>query len=178
MKKKLLRPDQIITLRDYPVYNQHILKIFFRVFHKNQGKILPPCPVLHKSLGIPFVKGKDSKSKKYNNLLRKYLENNPRAQYFLLDGGHKTAAATLAHRQIPVLLIEKDQDFKKARKLIEKGEMFGWYGLEKSVKQAVGVLTKHHFGTKHFQTVEEKVKKMVRKKDVPAYIISVYKKQN
>jgi len=86
MKYKLLRPNQIITLRDYPLYNQHILRIYFRIFSKNQGKILPPCPVIHKSSGIPLVNGKDAKSKKYNALLNDFLDKNPHAEYFLLDG--------------------------------------------------------------------------------------------
>ena len=111
MKKTVLNPEQIITLRDYPVYNEQILKIYFRIFQKGQGKILPACPVIHKSVAIPYVDDKDFKSKRYNTLLEKYLQENPKAEYFLLDGGHKTAAATLSHKKIPVLIIEKDKDF-------------------------------------------------------------------
>ncbi|MBW2969706.1 hypothetical protein KY319_01145 [Candidatus Woesearchaeota archaeon] len=177
MKKRLLKPSQIITLRDYPVYNEQILKIYFRIFQKNQGKILPPCPVIHKSTAIPFVKGKDFKSKQYNTMLEKYLQENPKAEYFLLDGGHKTAAATLSHKKIPVLIIEKDKDFKEGKKFIKNGELFGWYMIEKSIKTAMKELAKHHFGTKRFMTVEDKVKKMVKNKDVPEYMIKVYKKE-
>jgi len=176
MKYKLLHPDQIITLRDYPLFNEHILKIYFRIFVKNQGKTLPPCPVIHKSLGIPFVKGKDIKSKKYNILLKKFLETHSRAEYFLLDGSHKTTAAALSHKLIPVLIIEQDKDFKEAKKLIEKGEFFGWYAVEKSIKEAISVLAKHHFGTKKMLTVEDKAKLMVKNKDIPQYMIAFFKK--
>lgn len=176
MKYKLLRPDQIITLRDYPVHNEHILKIYFKIFVKNQGKLLPPCPVIHKSLGIPFVKGKDVKSKKYNALLKKFLETHPHAQYFLLDGSHKTTAAALSHRLIPALIIEKDSDFKEARKLIEKGEFFGWHAVEKSIKEAIKVLAKHHLGTKKMLTVEDKARLMVKNKVIPRYMIAFFKK--
>ncbi len=174
MKTKLLRPNQIITLRDYPVHNEQILKIYFRVFQNNQGKILPPCPVVHKSKGIPYVKGRDSKSKKYNRLLRKFLEENPHAEYFLIDGGHKTAAAMLSHKLIPVLVLEQDSDFVKAKELVKTGEIFGWNSVEKSISDAMCVLAKHHFGTKEFLTVEDKVKKMVKNKDVPSYMISIF----
>ncbi|NYZ60822.1 hypothetical protein H0O01_03960 [Candidatus Micrarchaeota archaeon] len=177
MKKKLLRPNQIITLRDYPVYNEQILKIYFRVFQRNQGRILPPCPVIHKSIGIPKLKGKDSKTKRYNRLLTKYLEENPHAEYFLLDGGHKTAAATLSHKLIPVLLIERNQDFNEAKQLISNGELFGWYIIEKTVKAALKELAKHHFGTEEFLTVKDKVKKMIKNKDVPRYMISAFKRR-
>lgn len=177
MKNTLLNPKQIITLRDYPVYNEQILKIYFRIFQKGQGKILPACPVIHKSTAIPFVNGKDFKSKRYNTLLEKYLKKNPKTEYFLLDGSHKTTAATLARKKIPVLLIEKDNDLSAGRELIRTGELFGWYMIEKSVKAAVKELAKHHFGTKKFWTVEDKVKKMVKNKDIPEYMILYYRRK-
>tara|TARA_B100000315_G_C14503695_1_gene553543 strand:- start:694 stop:1230 length:537 start_codon:yes stop_codon:yes gene_type:complete len=176
MKNKLLHPGQIITLRDYPLYNEHILKIYFRIFYKNQGKILPPCPVIHKSKGIPYTNGKDSKSKAYNTFLENYLEKNPKAEYFLLDGGHKTTAATLAHKLIPVFLIEKNGDFKEARKLVKSGDIFGWYEIGNSIKGALESLAEHHLGTREFLTVEDKAKRMVKNKDVPRYMIKIYKK--
>jgi len=175
MKYKLLRPDQIITLRDYPLYNQHILRIYFRIFSKNQGIILPPCPVIHKSLGIPIINGKDTKSKKHNALLNGFLDKNPNAEYFLLDGSHKTTAATLSKKMIPVVIIEQDKDFKEAKKLIKTGEFFGWYSVEKSIKDAIDELAKHHVGTERFLTVEDKSKLLVKNKDVPDYIISFFK---
>lgn len=178
MKHKLLRPNQIITLRDYPLYNEHILKIYFRIFVKNQGKILPPCPVIHKSLGTPFVKNKNARSKTYNTLLRKFLETHPRAEYFLLDGSHKTTAATLSHKLIPALIIEQNRDFKRAKKMIKTGEMFGWYAVEKSIKEALNVLAKHHFGTNKFLTVADKTELMVKNKIIPDYIISFFKKKS
>ncbi len=175
MKYKLLCPDQIITLRDYPLYNQHILRIYFRIFSKNQGKILPPCPVIHKSLGIPFVSGRSDKAKKHNALLSSFLEKNPNAEYFLLDGSHKTTAATLSKKMIPVVIIEQDKDFKKAKKLIKTGEFFGWNSVENSIKDAINELAKHHIGSEKFLTVEDKSKLLVKNKDIPDYIISFYK---
>lgn len=176
MKYKLLRPDQIITLRDYPLYSDHILRIYYRIFSKNQGKILPPCPVIHKSTGIPIVHGKDEKSKKYNTLLRNFLEKHPKAEYFLLDGSHKTTAATLSHKLIPVVIIENGNDLKECKKLAKKGEFFGWYSIEKSIKQSLNTLAKHHLDTKKFLTVEDKAKLMVNNKDVPEYMIPSYNK--
>jgi len=175
MKYKLLRPKQIITLRDYPLYNQHILKIYFRIFSKDQGRILPPCPVIHKSLGIPFAKGRDAKSKKHNLILTEFLDKNPNAEYFLLDGSHKTTAATLSKKMIPAVIIEKDKDFKEAKRLIKTGEFFGWYAVENSIKAALDELAKHHFGSEKFLTVEDKSKLLVKNKNVPDYMISYFK---
>jgi hypothetical protein len=175
MKFKKLRPQQIITLRDYPLYNQHILRIYFRIFSRDQGRILPPCPVIHKSSGIPISKGTDAESEKYNALLNTFLETNPDAQYFLLDGSHKTTAATLSRKMIPVVVIEQDEDFQEAKKLIKTGEFFGWYSVEDSIKNALDDLAKHHKGAERFLTVEDKTKLLVKNKDIPAYIISEYK---
>jgi len=93
-----------------------------------------------------------------------------------LDGSHKTTAATLSRKLIPVVVIEKDEDFKLAKKLIKKGEFFGWYSVENSIKEAVNNLAKHHFGAKKFLTVEDKAKLMVKHKDVPDYMISFFKR--
>ncbi|MFT4309166.1 MAG: hypothetical protein ACMXYL_01620 [Candidatus Woesearchaeota archaeon] len=176
MQLKRLRPEQIITLKDYPLYNQHILKIYFRVFSKCHGNILPPCPVIHKSSGIPFSIDNDVKSIRQNALLSRFMENNPKAEYFLLDGSHKTTAACLSRKTIPVLVIEKDEDLEEAKKLTDKGELFGWYSIENSVEEAVSVLSKHHSNTKIFMTVKDKTNLLVKNKDVPDYIISYYKK--
>lgn len=175
MKTKLLLPNQIITLRDYPLYNEQILKIYFRVFQKNQGRILPPCPVIHKFVGIPKSKGTDQKSRRYNRKLEQYLKENPRAEYFLLDGSHKTTAAALLHKPIPVLVLERSQDLNEAKKLIAAGELFGWYAVENSIDAALTELAKHHLGSRGFLTVAEKTKKLIDNGDVPQYMISAYK---
>ena len=176
MKIKLLRPDQIITLRDYPVHNEHILTIYFQVFRKNQGKILPPCPVIHKSLGAPFIKGK--KAKKHTELLQKFLERQPQAEYFLIDGGHRSAAATLAHKRVPVFIVEKNADLKIAKEMVKAGKFFGWCQVEKTIAEVSAGLEKHHFGAKEFLTVEDKVKRMVKNHDVPEYMRKFFKKNN
>lgn len=177
MKKISLHPRQIITLRDYPVFNEHILRIYFIIFKKNQGKILPPCPVIHKSSGIPYADGKDPRSVLYNKKLRRFLEDNPHAEYFLIDGSHKTTAADLSHRLIPAVVIEHDKDLKAAKKLIRNGDWFGWYSVEDSIKETVNNLAKHHLGAKEFWTVEDKTKKMVKNNVLPAYMISKFKKR-
>ncbi len=166
-EKKYLQPEEIITLRDYPIRNERILEIFFRVFHKGYGKILPPCPVISKDNFI--------KHSKVNSILKKFFDKHPNTKYFLLDGGHKSAAATLAHRLIPVLILESDKDFKIAKKLVNSGELFGWNNPDKSMNDSVKGLIEHHSKTKIFETIEEKIKRMIRDKKLPFYIISTYR---
>jgi hypothetical protein len=176
MKNKLLHPGQIVALRDYPVRNEQILKIYFRIFSKGQGEILPFSPVIHKSSGIPYMDERDSKTKKYNALLAGFLEEHPDAEYFLMDGSHKATAAALSHRRVPAVVIERNQDFKEAKKLIRAGEIFGWYSVENSIEDAIEKLAKHHFRTKGFLTVEEKTRMLVKDGKLPRYMVSYYRK--
>jgi len=46
MKIKNLKPNEIITTKDFPVRNLHILKIYFRICKKGPKQILPPTPVI------------------------------------------------------------------------------------------------------------------------------------
>lgn len=170
MEKKLLSPDQVITLNDYPVHNEQILKIYFRIFQKRQGKIMPPCPVIHKSTGIPFAKGR----KKYNKLLNDFLKSHPRAEYFLLDGTHKTTAAALTHNLIPVMVFGNDKDIIEAKMLARKGELFSLM-VDDTIKKSLNELKKHFFKTMLFQTVTEKTERMARNKILPEYMVNVYR---
>jgi len=92
-----------------------------------------------KSKGIPYAKGTNTRSKRHNDILNKFLEKHPSAEYFLLDGGHKSTAATLSHQPLPVLVIEKDSDFKEAHKLESEGELFGWYDRGDSIENTVKI---------------------------------------
>ncbi|MFH0836907.1 MAG: hypothetical protein V1870_02145 [Candidatus Aenigmatarchaeota archaeon] len=82
MRSLNLSPDKIITLNDFPLHNEHILKIYFRICEKNCGKIIPPVPLMHKDLVIPHLNGK------LKQLFNDFHRKNPKAVYFMLDGSH------------------------------------------------------------------------------------------
>src|SRR3989338_117039 len=69
MQSKKLAPNQIITLNDFPLHNEHFLKIFFRIYQKRCGKIIPPIPVIPKDLVVPHFDAK--LKKKFDNFYRK-----------------------------------------------------------------------------------------------------------
>ena len=175
MRYKNLNPNQIIALFDDPVCYELILKVYFRIFQKDCGKIISPCPVLHKSRGLPLMKGNNKKVKEYNNLLIKFLETHPKAEYFLLDGAHKTTAATLAHKLIPVMILESDKDIKEARKLVERGEITN-LTINYTIKENIETLTKYFFKTRILWTVAEKTEKLVKDNKFPKYMVNFYKK--
>ncbi len=161
MKLKLLSPDQIVTLTDFPVHNEQILKIFFRIYQKGYGKIMPPCPVLHKS----FV----SFSGKLQETFEEFVARNPQAEYFLLDGSHKTTAAALTGSKINVMVFETDKDIKDARAMVEVGELFS-LAVESTINDGIKDLIKHFDRTPYFQTVQEKTLRMITEKVIPRYM--------
>jgi len=177
MRRKLLRSDQVVALKDYPLHNEHVLKIYFRVFNTKHGKILPSCPVIHKSRGVPFSLGRDRHSKDYNRALENFLKSHPKVQYFLIDGNHKSTAAALAGQRIPSLILESDGDVKKAKRMIKSDELFGVFRLGNTLQGEIDLLAKHfrkNFGKKPaFYTVAEKTKLLVRNRKVPKYMFAV-----
>ncbi|MDD5331431.1 MAG: hypothetical protein PHE43_01230 [Candidatus Nanoarchaeia archaeon] len=164
MKIKELNPNQIITLNDYPVYNEHILKIFFKIFKEGYGKIIPPCLVIHKKLVIPVF------NKNYNLKFKEFEKINLKAEYFLLDGSHKTTAATLTKNKIKVMIFENNKDIKEAKNLADIGELYN-FTLPKTIKENIEILKKHFYRKKGFQTVENKTKRMIKEKAIPRYMI-------
>ena len=147
IKIKEVNPNQIITLNDFPVHNPQCLKIYFRILQTGQHKLVPPCPVINKSTGIPFIEGRGNKIKKYNTRLTNFFNQHPEAEYFLLDGTHRTTAATLSHNKIPVMIFENDEDINNAKKLVELGELFSLTTGD-SICEAIEILKKHFFRTK------------------------------
>lgn len=167
MKKLNLSPNQIIALNDSQLYSQTALKKYFNIFKKS--KKLPFCPVIHKSKGIPYFKGKNKKSLEYNNQLKKFIKKHPKAKYFLLDGNHKTTAATLLNKKILAISLENKDNIKILKK------KFGWCNIGNSISKVKENLSeslfKYYSKTFGFSTVEEKTKKLIKNKEIPRYMI-------
>jgi len=169
MKIIELNSNQIITLNDYPIHNEHILKIFFKVYKEGYGKMIPPCPVIDKSLVIPLF------NKKLKTLFHKFEKENSEAKYFLLDGSHKTTAATLTNKKIKTIIFENNNDIKEAKRLADIGKLLN-FTLPKTMKENIIILKNHFLKKQIFQTVKEKTKRMMKEKVIPPYMIRNLKK--
>jgi len=163
MKFIKLAPNQIITLNDFPLYNEQILKIYYSVYKNGCGRIIPPCPVIHKNL-VRHIFNKSLKLK-----LEKFEKKNPKAEYFLLDGSHKTTAACLTNNKIKAMVFKSDRDIIEAKKLVEIGKLFS-LTVGKTIEDNIDILNKHFRKRPYFETVEEKTKKMIRKKSILPYM--------
>ena len=165
MKSVYLLPSQIITLNDFPLHDEHVLKIYFRIYEKNAGKIIPPVPVMHKDYVVPCF------SEKLKKVFNDFHKNNPGADYFMLDGSHRTTAAALSKCRIKAIILSNETDVKEAERLVKTGELFHFY-LEKTIDGIIKELVNHFRKKMFFQTVEQKTRMMISKKHVPNYMIN------
>ncbi len=134
MERKILLPEQIIVPGEYEVSNELILKIYFRVFDRGHGRDLPPVIVVHKEMYDIFldVTELDPRNINYRND-KSFYENYNRivrnayaagAEYFLLNGNHRSIAATLTQQSISALEIRVDEDIRTGNQMVETGELF------------------------------------------------------
>ena len=175
MKIKDLKPSEIITTRDFPVHNEHILKIYFKICKKD-SKILPPTPVIPLSVGLPLLKPKDKGAKEYNDKIEAWLKENKNVKYVMMDGSHKTTALALTRNKIHCILVEKDSDIKEINDLIEVGEIFS-LATGKKVKKVLWEKADHLKDADFFETVEDKTKRMVEMKVITKFMIEYYKRK-
>jgi len=175
MEIKNLSPREIITTKDFPVHNPHILTIYFRICKKGHQKILPETPVIPLSVGLPLLSEKSKKAKEYNERMKEYLNKNKKIKYLMLDGSHKTTALTLTHKKIHAMILKTDKDIKEIKDLMKTGEIFGIHSI-KTIKQELKGKAKHLMTAKFFETVEDKTKRMVKEKVIPKFMIDSYKR--
>lgn len=170
MRTTKLNPNQIITLNDYSVHNDTVLREYFRKCQLS--KDVPFVPVVRKEIVRKYLN---------NTLLKKFEEfeeRNPNAKYFMLDGSHRTTALTLAGCQIPVIVYEKSGDIAKARTLVATGQILESGTLKHTLEENCEILNKHFKRKPYFQTVEEKTRKMVQEKIVPKYMTGLFIKMS
>ncbi|MBU3912791.1 MAG: hypothetical protein KKE50_01725 [Nanoarchaeota archaeon] len=174
MKIKKLNPQEIMTTKDFPVHNPHILKIYFKICKEKVEEILPPTPVIPFSIGLPLLADKNKESEMYNKRIKEYVKSNPEVKYLMVDGSHKTTALTLTHKKIHAIILETDKDIKEVKELMKTGEIFGINKIN-PIKKELKLLAKHFKDAKFFESVEDKTKRMVKKKVIPKYMIDYYK---
>ena len=94
-------------------------------------------------------------------------------KYLIVDGSHKTTALTLTHKKIHSVILETDRDIKEVKELIKTGEIFGINKIN-SIKKELIILAKHFEDAKFFESVDDKTKRMVKKRTIPKYMIDYY----
>jgi hypothetical protein len=172
MKVKEIKPSEIITTKDFPVHNTHILKIYFKICQKD-SQILPATPVIPLSTGLPLLNGKTVKEKEYNKRFKEFIKHNRKIKYLMCDGSHKTTALTLTHHKIHAAILKTDKDVSDFQKLVEVGEILSFAG-KNTIKEILFEKADHLKTAKFFETVTDKTQRMVKEKVIPSYMIKYY----
>ena len=126
---------------------------------------------------VPVVKidsARDYLSEEMKSELEKFEVLNPNAEYFMLDGSHRTTALTLTGLEIPVIIYESDEDIEKAKGLVSKGSINRNGTLELSFEDNCRFLNEHFMEKKYFMTVKQKTQKMIDEDILPNMIIGSY----
>jgi len=153
MKTIELNSDQIITLNDYPLYSDDVL---IKYFDKcRQGQKLPFVPVIKKVIVKKYLNNKLLQE------LEKFEKENPTAEYFMLDGSHRTTALTLADRKIIAIVYEKDKDITEAKKLVATNQILENDMLNHNLIENCEILDRHFTEKPYFMTVKQKTDKMI-----------------
>ncbi len=167
MKIMKLSPNQIITLNDYPVHSNSILSEY--VGKCKLGSEIPFVPVIRTEMVRKHLE--DQLLEK----LKEFETRAPEAEYFMIDGSHRTTALTLSGCKIPAILYEKTEDIMEAGKLVATGQILESGTLNHSLEENCQILNQHFKEKPYFQTVKEKTRKMVRGKVLPPSLIKGYK---
>ncbi len=167
MKTKEINSNQIITLNDYPVYSDIDLKKYFETCQSK--KKLPLVPVIKKEIVKKHL------DKELLEKFQKFEEENPEAEYFMLDGTHRTTAQTLSGCKITIIIYEKDEDIAEAKDMVDSGQICENATLYYSIIKNCEILNKHFSVRPYFMTVEQKTKKMVEEKVIPQHMIDTFK---
>ena len=158
-----LNPNQIITLNDYPVHSDSVLSEYYKKC--KLGEDVPFVPVIRKEIVRKYL---DSRLLEE---FERFEHQNSVAEYFMLDGSHRTTALTLAGCKISAIVYETDSDIEEAKKLVATGQILQNDTLEHSLQENCEILNKHFREKPYFMTVEQKSEKMKREKKIPQDII-------
>ena len=167
MKTINLAPPQIITLNDYPVHSDSVLSEYFSKC--KLGEEVPFVPVIRKDIVRKHFDDKLLEE------FERFEHQNPVAEYFMLDGSHRTTALTLIGRKIRVVIYQTDSDIIGAKKLVATGQILKSGTLEDSHEENCKELYRHFKEKPYFMTVEQKTERMVKEKILPENVINSYR---
>jgi len=159
VKTTELQPNQIITLNDYPLYSNDVLSDYLDRCRREEA--LPFVPIISKDIVRRHF------GAELSQVFAEFEEKNPAAEYFMLDGSHRTTALTLACRSIAAVIYETDMDINEARGLVVTRQILENGTLDHTVEENCEILSKY-FGEKpYFMTVQQKAEKMIREDHIP-----------
>lgn len=159
-----LKPAEVITTRDFPVHSGEVLEGYFEMYKNGHGNDLPPVPLIHVERFFPHF------DRQERGLLEEYLRQNPEVRYFLLNGSHRTTAATLTRNLIKGMVLETLEDIQEARRITFKGEPYE-HRLLGTIEANIDDMVAHFRGTGRFESIQQKTDRMVEEGVIPDWMM-------
>src|SRR3989344_2542510 len=203
MKRKLLKPKQILVPGEYSIGSNEMLHKYFEIFNEGHGKDLLPIIVARSDTITPESReaelqkrirhiggwyhmygyqyynkeDKDSKIEQVVLAYRRFDKIRKEASHYLLDGNHRAIAATLTNNFVHALELQCDQDVVDINTMVASGELPNFNRRERSLTELVlgfeGYILDH---LDNFMTVKERVDKLVSRRELPEYMVKRYLK--
>jgi len=152
MKYLELTPDEIIPINDYPIRMPDVMQDYVKRY--KAGEDIPKVPVIHKDLVKPYL------TEELQGIFELFFKDHPNAKYFFLDGTHRTTAATIAGKEISVIVLENDQDIKDALEMVKQGILRDNGIEETDFAGNCNVLSDLFKKNPFFETVSQKTKRL------------------
>jgi hypothetical protein len=165
-----LRPDQIITLTDYPLHSEKALLRYLRRI--KLGIDLPFVPLIRKESVVKYFDAE------LIRVFKAFEQKNQRAAYFLLDGNHRTTALTLVDFPIIAIVYDNNEDILEARKLVAANKVLKNNILDHTLAQNCEILSKYFSEKPYFLTVRQKTEKMIAENILSKEILDMIKEKN
>ena len=164
MKIAVLNPNQIITLNDYPLHSNSVLSKYFNKC--KTGEDLPFVPIISKDIVRRYF------GAELTRIFGEFELQNPAAEYFMLDGSHRTTALTVSRRTIAAVIYETDSDIDEARELVVTGQILENATLDHTLEENCEILNRYFAEKPYFMTVLQKAEKMIRENYVPSQALT------
>lgn len=149
MKIKLIDSNEIITSNWDFLHNKKSFEKYLFLFKSKKISSIPPVPLIKIEIVEKHL------SKELREKLKNFKKTHKKAKYFLLDGSHRTTAATLTKNKISSILINNERDIEKALKMKNEGKIDTWR-LGTKMEKIIKDLVRHFEEKPRFQTVDEK----------------------
>jgi|ETNmetMinimDraft_2_1059921.scaffolds.fasta_scaffold19299_3 hypothetical protein len=129
---------------------------------------IPMIPVIHKDIVILYFN--DDLREKFE----KFINLNPKSDYIMLDGNHRTTALTLSQNLLGAIVLENDEDFRRAKEMVRIGELLESDIYDEDLESNCKILQRHFSETFYFETVLQKTLRLVRDKLVEQSLIDYF----
>jgi hypothetical protein len=152
MKNLMLKPEEVLCPGEYDQFTPETVRMYFHMDKKGHAADWPQIIVvksgpqaemvawfetkirefMHEGENRPWEPAQKNAAQKNasSNIFRKvymhFLNAAEKSPYFLIDGNHRTIAATLAHSPIHSLEVERNEDIGEIEQMVARGDLLGF----------------------------------------------------